>query len=172
MPETTYRLASATASNMTSNVDDITVDTRNTDGIIDQDETAYDNAKWSQYFGYYKVIPEVKTAIDMRAIWTLGKGYKADPETTIILDHISGFGRDTFNSILKNMIVTRRIGGDSFTEIIRDEKTGILLNLKPLDSGSMRIIVGKNGILKRYEQLSKTGKGNQPIKFKPNEIKN
>jgi hypothetical protein len=38
----------------------------------------------------------------MRAIWTVGKKIEADPETTVILDHISGWGKDTFRNILKN----------------------------------------------------------------------
>jgi hypothetical protein len=121
--------------------------------------------------GIYKLIPEVKTAIDMRAIWTIGKGFKADPETTVILDHISGWGTDTFNSILKNMITIKRIGGDAFAEIIRDSDSGTLINLKPLDPGTIKIIVDRKGILKRYEQTNKLGKKDIAInKFKPEEI--
>lgn len=167
MPQT--NIGSATSSNMTNGVDDITVDARNTDGVTGQDETEWTNSFWSQYFGYYKTIPEVKTAIDMRAIWTLGKGYTtANPETQVILDHISGAGHDTFNGILKNMIVTRRIGGDSFAEIVRDENSGTLLNLKPLDPGTMKIVIDKKGIIKRYEQVSKIDK--KTIKFQPKDI--
>jgi hypothetical protein len=168
---TDMKISSVSYSNMTDNVEDVTVSSKNTDGASGLQETEWSNSNWSKYFGYYKTIPEVKTAIDMRAIWTLGKGYKADIETTVILDHISGWGMDTFNSILKNMIVTRRIAGDSFAEIIRDEKTGVLVNLKPLDPGSVKIIVDSKGLIKRYEQSSKTPIGTANVKkFKPEEI--
>jgi len=164
------KIASAATSNMTDHVADVTVDSRHTEGTQGTDETEWQNSKWPQYFGYYKEIPEVKTAIDMRAIWTLGKGYKADPRTTVILDHISGWGMDTFNSILKNMIVTRRIGGDAFAEIIRDEKTRVIINLKPLDPGSIVTVVDIKGIIKRYEQIVKTGKKTTRVKFEPDQI--
>jgi len=168
MPEND--IAYATSSDMTNTVDDVTVDARNTDAAQGTKETTWTNSKWSQYLGYYKAIPELKQAIDMRAVWTVGKGFKADTRTTIDLEFIKGFGRDTFNTILKNMIVTRRIGGDSFAEIIRDPQNNTIINLKPLDPSTIQIVVNKKGIIKRYEQLSKTGEKSVIHKFKPNQI--
>jgi hypothetical protein len=166
-----FKVDSATYSNLSNVLEDVTVSTRNTDGATNQDETEYINANWSKWFGYYTYLPEVKTAIDMRAIWTIGNGYSSDIDTTVILDHISGWGNDTFNSILKNMIVVKRIGGDAFAEIIRDPDSGVLINLKPLDPGSIKIIVDKKGILKRYEQINKVSKNKEIIAtFKPEEI--
>lgn len=166
MPNT--NISSTTVGDMAARVPEIQVKDVNTDGVSNSEETEYQNTKWSNWLGYYKTIPEVKTAIDMRAIWTLGKGYKADPYTTVILDHIKGWGRETFNGILKNMIVTRRIGGDAFAEIIRD-KEGTLLNLKPLDAGQIKIVVDRKGIIKHYIQVSKTEKGVEK-KFEKDEI--
>ena len=169
MPEND--IAYATSSDLTNTVDDVTVDTRNTDAASGTKETTWTNSKWSQYYGYYKTIPELKQAIDMRAIWTIGKGYETEDLTTeTVLDSITGFGRDTFNTILKNMIVTRRIAGDAFAEIIRDPQTKQLLNIKPLDPSTIQIVVNKKGIIKRYEQLSKTGKKSVIHKFKPTQI--
>ena len=165
-----YKIGSATSSDMTTNVDDYEVDALQTDGATGSDETEYQNTKFSTFLGYYKSIPEVKTAVDMRAIWTLGKGYKANPEVTVTLDSIKGWGRDSFNSILKNMIQTRRIGGDAFAEIIRDDKTGELINLKPLDPSTIKIVVDKRGIIKRYEQLSKTAGDSTVKKYSPDKI--
>jgi hypothetical protein len=162
------KISSAQYGDMTNIVKDITIETRTTEGPKDQEETEYLNTKWSTWFGYYKLIPEVKTAIDMRAIWTLGRGFTADPETTAILDHISGWGNDTFNSVLKNMMVCKRIGGDAFAEVIRDEKSEILLNLKPLDPGSIKIVVNRQGRIKRYEQITRIKGENK--KFEPKEI--
>jgi len=144
----------AALSDMTNRVADISVSSKSIDGISNQDETTWINAKWTQYWGYFNEIADLKSAILMKAIWNVGKGYEADPETEVILDHISGWGKDTFDDILFNMEVIRRIGGDSFAEIIRaDDKT--LINIKPLDPGSMRIVLDKLGIIKRYEQISR-----------------
>ncbi len=143
MPQTD--IDAAQVGDMTNKVTDIEVPSVDTDGATGQQETTWQNTKWSQWLGYYKAVPEVKTAIDMRAIWTLGKGYKADVRTTVILDHISGWGMDSFNSILKNMIVTRRVGGDAYAEIIREKDK--LINLKPLDPGTIVIVVNKQGML-------------------------
>lgn len=164
------RINSAVASNMENNVDSVTIEQKSTDGVSSLDETEYVNSNWTKWNGIYKTIPEVKTAIDMRAIWTIGKGFKADPETTVILDHVTGWGTDTFNSILKNMLTIKRVAGDSFAEIMRADD-GTLINLKPLDPGSIRIVVDRKGIVKRYEQINKNSKKNETVHvFKPNEI--
>lgn len=161
-------LSSASSSNMSGNVADVVVDAQQTDGVNDQKETYYQNTKWAQWLGYYKEIPEVKTAIDMRATWTIGKGFEADKLTEVKLDNIYGWGTDTFNSILKNMMIVKRIGGDAFAEVVRNER-GEMVNLKPLDPSTIKIIVNKEGVIKGYEQVSKTGK-NIPRKFQPADI--
>ena len=94
------------------------VDTQDTDSSFDQKETQWMNEDWTQWFGYYKSIPELKAVIDTKATWTVGKGYKADEETSLLLDTITGFGKDTFNTILENCVRTYEIGGDSFVKII------------------------------------------------------
>lgn len=157
------------AATVTSNQKaDYSVARIDTDGITSADETSYQNFLWSQWFAYYKTIPELKQAIDAKSRWTLGKGYKADPITTLILDRIIGWGKDSFNTILENMIKVMNINGDAYAEIILDEN-GFLLNLKPLDPGSIKIIADSKGIIKRYEQTSKVK--DAPVKkFEPEEI--
>ena len=130
-------VTSSVASDLTNVVTDFSVDTQITDGATDQKETTWMNTDWTQYFGYYKKIPEVAGVIDAKASWTIGKGFTADEITTMLLDTIKGNGFDTFNTILENMERTKEIGGDSYAEIIRDDN-GILINLKPLDPSVMR----------------------------------
>lgn len=169
--EYTNNINSATSSNMSTNVTDVTVATKQTNetGItIQNDEIIYQNTKWTQQYGYYLQIPELKTAIDTRCIWTVGKKYNTDTKTQVILDHITGWGQDTFQTILQNGVAVKRVGGDFFAEIMRDEDSGTLINLKPLDPSTMRIVCDLKGTLLRYEQVSKyTGK---ITKFKPEEI--
>src|SRR3990167_3569442 len=170
MPQT--NISGADYSNMSGVVQDRTVETKTPDSAGDTDETVWENTKFSQYYGYYKKIPELKTAIDMRAVWTIGKGYETDDaETQVILDHISGFGCDTFNSVLKKLMIMKRVAGDSFAEVMRDEDSGLIVNIKPLNPGSIRIVTDRWGIIKRYEQYDGNSKAKTAwAKFNPEEI--
>jgi len=122
---------------------------------------------WSKWFGYYKVIPELQAVIDKKAIWTIGKGFIADVKVKKILGKIKGNGKDTFNGIMYNMITAYTICGDSFAEIIKNHR-GELVNLKPINPGSMSIVSNDSGIITGYEQnVISTG---TKIKFKPEDI--
>jgi len=161
-------ISTATKSNMTARVEGIEVDLVSTDGVLDQEETFYYQTDWTKYFGYFNNVPDLKSALLMKAIWDVGKGYKTDTKTEAILDNIQGWGKDTFDDILFNMVVTSRIGGDAFAEIIRNDK-GSLVNLKPLDPQNIKIVVGRNGMVKRYEQITKSNNG-ELVSWAPNKI--
>lgn len=145
-----------------------TVDSKSTDGAGDQKEYTYQSTTWEKHYGFYNSIPELKTAIDTKATWTIGAGVKADEETLILLSSINGNGKDTFNSIMKNQIKVKTLDGDSYGQIIRDKEEN-LVNLKPLDPSSMVIVQNNKGRIMRYEQVSKI-KGKANKKFKPDEI--
>lgn len=160
-------ISSAAVGDYANTETSFSVDSVSTDGAQDQKETEWTNSKWGQQLGYYKKIPEITAAIDAKATWTIGKGFISNPITELCLMQIKGFGKDTFNSILENAIRTYHIGGDAFLEIIRDDK-GKLINLKPLDPSTIKIIANRQGIIKRYEQTAKI-KGNEK-KFSTDEI--
>lgn len=165
----TMNIGNATASNYTNVTDfNVTVPAKEMDSASGQKESEWQNSSWSKQWGYFNAVPDLKSAIILKATWNVGKGYTTDPETEVILDHISGWGKDSFQDILHSMEVMKRIGGDSYAEIIRDKDTNLLLNLKPLDPGSMKIICDSKGMITRYEQVSKTDKG--IIKFAPEDI--
>ena len=166
MPETD--IGQATASDLSTAIEDYSVDTASTDGPTEQKETTWTNTDYPQYLGYYTSIPELAAVIDAKATWTVGKGFKADEQTTMLLDTIKGNGFDTFNTILENMARTKEIGGDSYAEIVRDDE-GNLINLKPLDPAVMVHVANKQGTIIRFEQNSKV-KGQPKHKFKPEEI--
>ena len=160
------------ASDLTSTETLFSVDIARTDGPTDQKETHWMNNHYAQDLGHYMNIPEVASVIDVKSRWTVGPGFRADEPTTMLLNTITGFGKDTFNSILENMDRTKEIGGDSYAEIVRDGEK-ILANLKPLDPEVMRHVANKEGIIIRFDQMAKTGKekGKSVVrKFKPNEI--
>ena len=166
----TTEIDSAVKSNLTGVMTDYSVDAVSTDGTTEQKENVWDQINWAQYFGYYKKLPELRAVIDAKATWTVGKGFEADGFTTLLLDNIKGWGKDTFNTILENAIRTYQIGGDSFCEIIKNKK-GKLINLKPLDPEVIRIVANKKGIITGYQQMSKTGKKKKVGKpFDPEQI--
>ncbi len=169
MPQTD--ISSATASDLANTMKDFAVSSEVTDGPADQKETEYINNDWPDQFGYYTNIPELQAVIDAKATWTVGKGFKADEITTMLLDTIKGFGKDTFNTILENMLRTMHISGDSFAEIIRDGEDN-LINLKTLDPSTIKIIANNKGIIIRYEQIAKVGKekGKVVKNFKPDKL--
>ena len=167
MPE--LKLGSATASDLTNIVKDIVVDPMSTDGVGEQTITEYMNSNWSQQWGYFNQVPDLKSALLMKAMWDVGNGFETDEETKQVLRDIKGWGKDSFQDIIFNMEVVKRIGGDAFAEIIRSPDDLHVINLKPLDPGVMNIVVNKQGIIIRYEQKSKLPK--QPPKiFQPEEI--
>lgn len=180
----TYNLNKVQNSDYENTVQEITVTPKATDGPTGIKETEYAFSKFQDWNGYFHAIPDLQSALIMKSIWNTGKGYTTkSAHTQVILDHISGYGKDTFNDILFNLDLTSMIGGDSFAEIIRDEETKTLLNLKVLDPSSMKIVLDEKGIIKRYEQINKTpqqgflnkvksifGKKKGVRTFKPNQI--
>ena len=164
MPETD--IGQTQASNLRNSIVDYSVDSQETDQSSGQKESTWQNTYWTIYLGYYKEIPELQTAVDAKANWTMGAGFSSDEASVMLLNSMKGNGKDSFNTILANMIRVYTVAGDSFAEIIRDD--GVLANLKPLDPGSMVIVTNQKGQIKRYEQVSRDKTPNK--KFKPDEI--
>lgn len=160
-------ISPVTYTNMKGTVKDFSVNPSNIDSAGNQAETYWDNVNWNKNLGYYKTIPEVHQVIRTLVAWSVGKGYEADPEDEATIENWTGWGEDSFQSIMENMLTTMFINGDAYAEIIRNNETGQIINLKPLDPSVMRIVVGNNGIIKRYEQRNVTGKSQT---FKPFEI--
>jgi len=124
------------------------------DEAQDQNENFYDNNNFEIYLGYFQQIPEFRTAIQAFATWVLGKGWTAqDDKSKVELDFLRGWGEDSLGSILWNLLVMKKVMGDSFAEVIRNPDDGSVINLKPL--GTLRIVTNKKGIIIRYEQRKK-----------------
>jgi len=165
---TDTRINSTIVGDLENIQENFSVNETQTDAQSNQKETIWINTKWGKQLGYYKLIPELKAVIDARARWAVGKGFKTDTDTQVILENITGYGSDTFNTIIENQERTSCIGGDSFAEIILDEE-GNLLNLKPLDPSTIQIIVNKKGLIIGFRQIAKIGE-KVIRKFKPEEI--
>lgn len=149
------KVSSVTSSNLSTDPYKSTIYSLNTDGVTGQDDNTYQNTNWSKQWGYFNSIPELKNAILMKAVWNVGKGYECDDATKVMLDNIKGWGKDTFDDILFNLEVTKRVGGDAYAEIVWAEDGLTVLNLKMLDPSTIKIHVDKYGIIKHYEQVGK-----------------
>ena len=171
-------IGSAEVSNLSGTVEDFDVGTASTDGPSDQKRTTYQNTNYPKYLKYYQTISELKSTIRTRAIWVVGKGLIAKGEDKEIIDGWRGYGKDTANTLVQNMIMVSYAGGDFFAEIIRKGgkfrkllqwfgfvSPGKPINIKPLDPASIEIGVNSQGMLEHYEQISKTeGQKNKVIK--------
>jgi len=156
---------SATTTAMNNAIKDFTIDGQQIDGA-NIGENTWDNENFSEYLGYYKEIPELKTAINAFATWVLGKGWTTSKKNKAILESITGWGEDTFNSILWNLLVTKKFNGDAYAQVVRNND-GRIMNIKPLDPSNMRTVVNDKGIIVRYEQRNRA---KEIKKFKPEEI--
>ena len=138
-------------------VTDFKVDPLQTEGVNEAGETWITYPEFTKWFGNYRKIAKIRMAINAFATWVVGLGWTADNATTPIFEGISGWGKDTFLGILWNMLIIKKVNGDSFAEIIRNPETGTLLNLKPLDPSIITTFLNPQGIIIRYEQRSKAG---------------
>ena len=163
------RIDGAVASDLTNVMTDFEVDQEDTDSTSDQKITWWKNDRWTIQYGYKKNIPEIDATINAKSTWTIGKGVNADEVTTMLLDTIKGWGADTFNTILENMIRTYYIGGDSYAEIIRDDE-GNLINLKTLNPGQTSIGTNRKGVIVKYKVSTKDSKDGEEVEFEPEEI--
>src|SRR3990172_8056246 len=100
--------SNSTRTDMSGSVSDYSVVQMSTDSSSGK-KHKWTNTKAKQYLGYYKTIPELKKAIDALASWSVGKGYTTDLQTRLILEHIIGWGEDTFGSVMWSMIVCKKI---------------------------------------------------------------
>src|SRR3990167_1969170 len=102
MPE--LNITSASIGDFKGTITDFSVTPRNTDGVTGSKETWYTNPNWAKQLGYYTSIPELAAAIDAKATWTIGKGFKSNELTWLALSVIKGNAKDTFNTILENAV--------------------------------------------------------------------
>jgi len=159
-------IGQTTTTDLKGTVGDVTVATVQPDQQA-APEIIHNIKNAEQNLGYYKTIPEIRSSLRVLAQRVAGLGYDTDSRTKAILDNITGWGEDSFASICQKLIIEKKVFGDAFCEIIRNDN-GTLINLKPLYPGNMRIVVNRKGFIIRYEEVE-PGTGNIN-KFKPFEI--
>ncbi len=154
----------------TTDLDNANLDYSTPQGYIDEasdKEIYWNNDYWNEGLGLWEDNPAYKEPIRALARWTVGKGFETDRRTKIRLDNITGWGEDSFQSILTNLTIVKKTNGDSFAEIIRNEDKGTLINLKVLNPSNVRIVIDKKGRIKRYDVKNSSGKW---VKFQTQDI--
>ena len=102
-----------------------------------------------ELLGYYFNIPQIHSHLDILATYVAGKGYKTEnPQDQIDLEHITGLGEDSFQSIMWNHQVVKKVVGDAFAQIIT--QSGVLINLIPISPERVKVVI-KGGRILRYE---------------------
>ena len=77
--------------------------------------------------------------------------------------------KQTFLSILHGQNSVAHLAGKSYTEVIRDDKTGVILNLKAIDAGTVVEVYDSHGILIHYELTSNTS-DNKKVILQPYQV--
>lgn len=148
-----YDITQTTTSSMTGGVNDFSVGQMSTSGAY-VENTFYDNPDFQKWYANYRKIDKIKKAIDAWATWVLGQGWEAESDLDqVTLENIRGSGEDDFNDILWNMLVIKKVNGDSYAQIIRNSK-GTLINVKPLSPRRVRVKYNEFGMIDEYEYLA------------------
>lgn len=147
-------LSNITTTDFTNQVPDFIVEARSLDTTsIGETYWYFDYAP--TFFGYYNSIPEIFSAANALATWTVGQGWTTDDsKLKAELDHVRGMGKDTFAQIIWNHLVVKFLVGDSFIQVKRNDDDAIV-NAIPISPERVRLVFGESGLLKRYDVWNK-----------------
>lgn len=148
-----YNVSNATTTNFTNVVPDFIVQSKALDAAqANTEETYWYFADAPQRYGYYFNIAEIFNAANALCTWAFSRGYTTDnQELKVQLDHIKGAGNSSFNKIIWQHGVVKLIVGDAFIQVKRDIRTRKLLNMIPISPERVRVVFGKEGLIKRYD---------------------
>lgn len=150
-----FDVSQATTTNFTGTVPDFIVNQIALDAANPgNDETFWYFSNAATYYGYYFTIPEIFSAANALATWTVSRGWiTPDIRMKITLEHVQGMGKDSFTQIMWNHEVVKLVVGDAFIEVKR--KDDIIINLIPISPERVRIVFNKEGMIKRYDAWNK-----------------
>jgi hypothetical protein len=121
------------------------LDVANADGS----ETYVYFDKATENYGYYFNHPQVSSPINSLCTWAFGQGWTTEnSRTKVILEHVSGNGKETFGEIIWNHEAVKLMNGDAFIEIVK--KNGIIINLINISPERVKVVYEGTRI-KRYE---------------------
>lgn len=146
-----FNLSNTTTAGLTA-VPDFIVQAKALDNSNDGNEetfTYFDDAP--TLFGYYFNHPQVSSPINSLSTWSVSRGWETrDFAMKAQLDHVTGMGKDTFETLMWNHEVVKLVVGDSFMEMIMNKNKTIILNMIPISPERVRI-VSKGSRIQRYD---------------------
>lgn len=144
-------ISNATTTDFTNKVPDFIVQSMSLDvANADGSETFVYFDKAAENFGYQYNHPQVDSPLTSVCTWAFKQGWTTeDPAQEVILKKIDGNGKETFDHIVWNQANVAVGHGDSFSEIIRNDK-GTLVNIINISPERVKVVfVGQR--IKRYE---------------------
>jgi len=146
-------ISQATTTNFTDNVPNFIVESKNLDTSNASGETYVYFPKAPQHFGYYLNHPQVSSPINSLATWSVGRGWECeDNQQKVTLEHVTGMGKDTFDTVIWNHEVVKLACGDAFIEIIRSKVplSKKIINLINVSPERVKVVILGTRII-RYE---------------------
>ena len=146
-----YNLSNATTTDFTNQVPNFIVESKNLDiANANKEETFIYFDKATEDFGYYFNHPQVSSPINSLATWSVSRGWTCDDSIQKQeLEHITGMGKDTFDTIMWNHEVVKLAVGDSFCEVLRGDKN-MIINMIPISPERVKVVIKGSRII-RYE---------------------
>jgi len=157
-------LNTATTTDFTNQVTDFIVESKSLDAANDNGETYVYFTDAAEDFGYYFNHPQVSSPINSLATWAVSRGWETDDEILKQeLEHVTGMGKDTFETIMWNHEVVKLAVGDAFAEVMRKKDT--IINIIPISPERVKVVIkgpriiryeiwnGKKWVIKKPEQI-------------------
>lgn len=146
-----FDLNEATTTDFENQVPEFIVEAKSLDAAnVDGEETYVYFDKAIENFGYYFNHPQVSSPINSLATWAVSRGWVAeDPLIKAQLDHVTGMGKDTFDTVMWNHEAVKLIVGDSFIEMVVS-KLNVILNMIPISPERVKVVFNGSRI-ERYE---------------------
>ena len=142
-------LSKATTTNFSANVPDFIVESMSLDVANASGETFVYFDKATENYGYYYNHPQIASRINSLCTWAFGQGWTTEnSRTKVLLDHVTGNGKETFSSIIWNHEAVKLMNGDAFIEIVK--KDGVLINLINISPERVKVVF-KGTRIARYE---------------------
>jgi len=145
-------LSHTTTTDFTNQVPNFIVESKVLDvANANKEETYVYYDKATENYGYYFNHAQVASQINSLCTHSFGLGWDvgSDTEMKVILEGMTGDGKDTFDALVWNHASVMIMNGDSFMEIIRNKK-GELINLLAISPERVKTVYKGPRII-RYE---------------------
>ena len=147
-----FNLSNATTTDFKNQVPDFIVESMALDiANANKEETFVYYDKATENFGYYFNHPQVSSPIISLTTWSFSRGWTTDdPLMEAQLDHITGNGKENFDTVIWNHGNVKLSNGDSFAEVIMNKKKTIILNMINISPERVKTVF-KGARIIRYE---------------------